>query len=373
MADLKSQYLKIKEEVDFAIEAVLESSLFVKGPQVTAFEKHLAQLLNVPYVISCANGTDALQISLMALDLKPGDEVITPDFSYAAAAEAVQLLGLTPVFADVEERTFNVNAESLRAAITPKTKAMIPVHLFGQCADMETLVEIASEKGIHIVEDNAQAIGAMFKFKDGRKLSAGTIGIIGTTSFFPSKNLGCFGDGGAMFTRNERLGERLRRIANHGQSAKYVHDEIGMNSRLDTLQAAILSVKLKYLEEYTSARQRVADFYDSKLAASDVVEIPFRNPQSVHVFHQYTIKVKNGMRDNLQAYLGENGIPTMVYYPRSLHTQKAFKSDRNKSDCFPVSERLCSQVLSLPISTEMEEDQLAYITDHILEFVNNHA
>ncbi len=373
MADIQNQYLRIKQEVDFAMGSVLESAQFIKGPQVATFEDELSEYLNVPHVISCANGTDALQIALMALDLKPGDEVITPDFSYVASAETVQLLGLTPVFVDVDERTFNMNPESVRAAITPKTKAMIPVHLFGQCSDMEALMEIAAKNGLHLIEDNAQAIGAKYEFQDGKRLWAGTIGTIGTTSFFPSKNLGCFGDGGAIFTRDHHLAERFRSIANHGQSSKYVYKEIGINSRLDTLQAAILSVKLKHLDDYTLARQKVADYYDKKLSMLKGIEIPYRSKKTDHVFHQYTLKVKNGKRDAMQTYLAENSIPSMVYYPKSLHSQNAFISRENKPVAFPVSDKLCKEVLSLPISTEMDAEQLKFITDHIVEFVKNHT
>jgi UDP-2-acetamido-2-deoxy-ribo-hexuluronate aminotransferase len=370
MVDLKGQYKKIKPEIDQAIINCLESADFINGNLVSEFSENLARYVGAKYVIPCANGTDALQIALMALDLKPGDEVIVPAFTYAATAEVIALLNLVPVLVDVESDDFSINLEQVKKSITSKTKAIVPVHLFGQCAGMEELLEIAKGANIYIVEDTAQAIGARYSFKDGSICQAGTMGDIGTTSFFPSKNLGCYGDGGAIFTNNDELAARLKMIANHGQSKKYHHDIIGVNSRLDTLQAAILNIKLKHLDEYCSSRNLVADKYDNELKNIEGLIIPKRVSNSTHVFHQYTLKIKNEKRNDLKSFLQEKGIPTMIYYPFPLHFQKAYKSDRFPIGSLPVSENLCEEVLSLPIHTEMTDEMQNYIINTIKEFYN---
>lgn len=371
MVDLQSQYLKIKSEVDTAILDVVSSTKFINGPSVGAFANQLASYLNVKSVVPCANGTDALQIAMMALNLRPGDEVILPAFTYVATAEVIALLKLKPVLVDVNPDTFLIDIEKTKAAITPKTKAIVPVHLFGQCADMEKIVTIAKEHNLYVIEDTAQAIGAHYTFTNGQAQSAGTIGDIGCTSFFPSKNLGCMGDGGAMYTNNEDLAKRLKMMANHGQSVQYQHDEIGVNSRLDTIQAAILGVKLKHLDEYAKARNVVADYYDQAFKNNPYLKTPARVPNSTHVFHQYTLKTNGIDRNVLKAYLAEKGIPSMVYYPIPLHHQKAYASDEFPHGSLPVTESLCKCVISLPISTEMDEEQLEYITKHVLEFLSN--
>lgn len=368
MVDLQSQYQRIKSEIDLEIAEVLESARFIKGPKVSAFESDLAAYLEVNEVISCANGTDALQIALMALDLHPGDEVIVPAFTYVATAEVIALLGLTPIMVDVDPQTFNLTGEIVENAISPKTKAIVPVHLFGQASSMEEIMDIAGKHNVFVVEDNAQAIGADFQFSDGTIHKAGTIGDIGTTSFFPSKNLGCYGDGGAIFTNDDELGKRIRMIANHGQSKKYHHAIIGVNSRLDAIQAAVLKVKLAYLDEYKSARQKVAAFYDQVLGDIKGVSIPFRDLPSTHVFHQYTLQIHNGKRDALKEFLKEKGIPSMIYYPLPLYKQVAFKSYYKGQTELPVTEMLCNSVLSLPIHTEMEEDTLNYIAETVQRF-----
>ena len=373
MVDLHSQYDKIKDEIDQAIQEVVSSTKFINGPAVKAFADDLAAYLKVNYVIPCANGTDALQIAMMALNLQPGDEVIIPAFTYVATAEVIALLKLTPVMVDVDPRTFLVDPAEIEKAITPKTKAIVPVHLFGQCADMERIMQIAKKYNLFVIEDTAQAIGAEVTFSDGKKMRAGTIGDIGTTSFFPSKNLGCFGDGGAMFTNNEQLAKRLKMIANHGQSIQYQHDDIGVNSRLDTIQAAVLKVKLIHLDSYAKARQEVADYYDESFKGHPNLLIPQRVPNSDHVFHQYTLQTTGIDRDELRKYLAEKDIPAMVYYPIPLHHQKAYADERYVEGALQVTEYLCKSVISLPVSTEMDKEQLAYITSNVLEFCKANA
>jgi UDP-2-acetamido-2-deoxy-ribo-hexuluronate aminotransferase len=368
MADLHTQYLRIKEEIDQAIQEVLNSTAFIQGPQVKQFADALGSFLNSEEVIPCANGTDALQIAMMALGCKAGDEVILPVHTYVATAEVIALLGLKPVFVDVDPNDFNIDVNQIEEKITDKTFAIVPVHLYGQCADMESILSIANKRNIHVIEDVAQALGAVYKFSDGRKIRAGTMGTIGCTSFFPSKNLGCFGDGGALFTQNKSLAEKIRMIANHGQKVKYHHESIGVNSRLDTLQAAVLSVKLNYLNDYESRRREVADFYDKELSVLDFVEPPFRNSISTHVFHQYTLKTRGIDRDQFKLYLEEHGIPTMIYYPVPLHLQKAYSSSEYPIGSFQVTEELSKTVISLPIHTEMTADQLSYICSIIKEF-----
>lgn len=367
MVDLKGQYQNIKSEIDNAIQSVIDKTQFIKGTDVKEFEQNLAEYLQVKHVISCANGTDALQIAMMALDLKPGDEVIVPVFTYIATAEVIGLLGLVPVMVDVDPNTFCIDVAQVVAKITSKTKAIVPVHLFGQCANMEELMKVAVSNNLYVIEDTAQAIGANYTFKNGDVKSAGCMGDIGTTSFFPSKNLGCYGDGGAMFTNDDKLAEKIRMICNHGQKVQYVHDVIGVNSRLDTIQAAILNVKLARLREYEKARNVAAESYNVILGECDWIDIPARNAQSTHVFHQYTVKINGGkeIRDNLRKSMAEKGIPTMIYYPIPLHLQKAFATEDLDVGSFPVSEILCDSVLSLPIHTEMTEEMVLYITDNL--------
>ncbi|TKC13060.1 DegT/DnrJ/EryC1/StrS family aminotransferase [Pedobacter polaris] len=368
MVDLKGQYLKIKDEVDAAIQHCIDTTAFINGPQVGEFKMSLAQYLNVKHLIPCANGTDALQIALMALELTPGDEVIVPSFTYVATTEVIALLGLVPVMVDVDPNTFNITADLIKTAITAKTKVVVPVHLFGQSANMEEIMALADEHNLCVIEDNAQAIGAEYTFADGRKVKAGTIGHIGTTSFFPSKNLGCYGDGGAICTNDDELGAKIQMMANHGQVKKYVHKYIGVNSRLDTLQAGILSVKLKYLDQYSTARGSAASYYDKGLADLDGIQTPVRNPQSTHVFHQYTLLVKDGKRDELKKFLESKGIPAMIYYPVPLNEQEAFKGISRVIGDLIVSTALCQSVLSLPIHTEMKESVQDYIINAIKEF-----
>jgi UDP-2-acetamido-2-deoxy-ribo-hexuluronate aminotransferase len=370
MVDLNTQYLKIKTEIDNAIHNVIDSSSFVKSPVVKEFENELAGYLKAAHVIACGNCTDALQISLMALDLKPGDEVITPVFTFISTAEVISLLGLKPVPADVDPNTFNINPAALESAITDKTKAVIPVHLFGQCADMQNIIDITSKYNIHIIEDAAQAMGCEYYFKNNEKLKAGTIGEVGCTSFFPSKNLACFGDGGAVITNNDVLAERIRTIANHGMKVRYYYDVVGVNSRLDAIQAAILSVKLKYLEKYNLSRQKAADFYDSAFKDVHNIVIPLRTDYSNHIFHQYTLRIKEVNRNELKEYLNSKGIPSMIYYPVPIHMQKAFAFLGYKKGDFPVAEELSRTVLSLPMHTELDEEQLNYITQSVIDFVN---
>jgi dTDP-4-amino-4,6-dideoxygalactose transaminase len=368
MVDLKGQYKQIKAEIDTAIIACVESAEFINGKMVQQFADNLGKYTGAKYVIPCANGTDALQIAMMALGLKVGDEVIVPTFTYVATAEVIALLGLTPVWVDVNPDTFNIDCGKIEAAITSKTKAIVPVHLYGQCADMEQIMTIADKHNIYVIEDTAQAIGAEYTFLDGHKKMAGTIGTIGCTSFFPSKNLGCYGDGGAMFTNDDRLGKYIKMIANHGQEKKYHHDTIGVNSRLDTLQAAILDVKLNYLTRYSEARSAAASVYDELLKEVNQLQIPVRNKQSTHVFHQYTLKVSDGKRDELKKYLEAKGIPTMIYYPIPMHLQKAYYSDVYPKGSFPIAESLTECVLSLPMHTELNRETQEYIINEIKSF-----
>jgi UDP-2-acetamido-2-deoxy-ribo-hexuluronate aminotransferase len=370
MVDLKGQYENIKPEIDQAIQAVIDTTAFINGPDVKAFATQLEQHLGIPHVIPCANGTDALQIAMMALNLKPGDEVITANFTYVATAEVIALLGLKPVLVDVDPNTFCIDPAAIEKAITQNTKAIVPVHLFGQCADMEPIMAIANKHNLFVIEDTAQAIGATYTFADGTKKPAGGIGHVGTTSFFPSKNLGCYGDGGAIFTTDETLAKRLRMICNHGQSVQYVHDDIGVNSRLDTIQAAILRVKLKHLNEYSAARVTVADAYDKAFATHPNLVTPVRAANSTHVFHQYTLQLKNADRTALREFLATKEIPSMVYYPIPLHMQKAYTNPRYKEGDFPITENLCKTVFSLPIHTEMEPEMQQYIINSVLEFLN---
>ncbi len=369
MVDLKGQYQKIKPEVDKAIENVINTTAFINGPDVKEFQSDLEKYLKVKNVIPCANGTDALQIAMMALDLKPGDEVITASFTYVATAEVIGLLGLKPVLVDVYPDTFDIDVEAIEKNITNKTKAIVPVHLFGQCADMEKIMAVAKKYNLFVIEDVAQAIGADYIFSNGTKVKAGTIGTIGCTSFFPSKNLGCYGDGGALYTNDDALAKKIRMIAHHGQSVQYVHDVLGVNSRLDTLQAAILKIKLKHLDEYAAARNKVADYYDMAFANHPKLKIPKRVKNSNHVFHQYTLQLNDVDRTKLREQLAERGIPAMIYYPIPLHMQKAYKDDKYKAGDFPITEKLCANVLSLPMHTEMDEETLKYIVDNLLELV----
>ena len=364
MVDLQSQYLRIKKEVDDAIQKVLTSTAFIQGKEVGEFAAALGKYVDVPFVIPCANGTDALQIAMMSLDFKRGDEVILPVHTYVATAEVMGLLGLTPVFVDVDHKTFNIDITRIEKKITKKTVAIVPVHLYGQCADMEQILGLATEYGLYVIEDAAQALGAQYTFSNGTTRRAGTMGIIGTTSFFPSKNLGCYGDGGALFTRDEKLAEKIRMIANHGQRVKYHHDIIGVNSRLDTLQAAILSVKLNYLDEYERKRNEVAAYYDQNLAGIKGIDIPFRAPNTTHVFHQYTVKVE-GKRNELRDHLASAGVPTMIYYPVPLHLQNAYRQKDFGEGSFPVTEKLSKSVLSLPIHTEMPVEHQDFICSTI--------
>ena len=370
MVDLQTQYQHIKADIDRGIQAVIDSAAFVKGPQVTDFQHHLEAYTGAKHVIPVGNGTDALQIALMGLGLQRGDEVITPTFTFIATAEVVALLGLTPVVVDVDWETMNMSIESLEKAITPKTKAIVPVHLFGQCANMEAIMRIAREKHLYVVEDACQAIGAKYTFADGCTLQAGTIGHIGCTSFFPSKNLGCYGDGGAIFTNDDELAACMRAIANHGMVVRYHHDMVGVNSRLDGIQAAILDAKLPHLDAYIAERQRAAAYYDEAFAGNPHLLLPGREPHSTHVFHQYTLRVQGIDRDMLKANLQEAGIPAMVYYPVPLHLQKAYQDPRYQPGDFPVAERLASCVLSLPMHTELDEEQLEYITKHVNKLTN---
>jgi UDP-2-acetamido-2-deoxy-ribo-hexuluronate aminotransferase len=373
MVDLHTQYMNIKAEIDHSIQRVLDSAVFVKGSEVRDFEHELAQYLGIKHVIACGNGTDALQICLMALGLKPGDEVITPDFTFISTVEVSALLGLKPVLADVEPGTFNIDIASLNRVITSRTKAIIPVHLFGQCANMDEILSIAEKKGIPVIEDVAQALSADYLFKSGKRTKAGTMGLMACTSFFPSKNLGCFGDGGAMMTNDDELAGILSAITHHGMRRRYHYDLTGVNSRLDNLQAAILRVKLKYLDGYSAARNKAAAWYDIKLSGVKGITIPERSSFSTHVFHQYTLKLDGINREELMKYLESRGIPSMIYYPVPSHLQQAFGYLGHRPGDFPVSEKLCGSVMSLPMHTELDEDQLAYITDNIVEFVKHQA
>lgn len=369
MVDLQSQYAKIKQDINAGIQQVLDSAAFIKGPKVAEFQEHLEAYTGAKHVIPVGNGTDALQIALMALGLKAGDEVITPTFTFIATAEVVALLGLTPVVVDVDWETMNMDIEAVRRAITPRTKAIVPVHLFGQCADMEPLMALAKEHHLFVVEDACQAIGAKYSFSNGETKQAGTIGDIGCTSFFPSKNLGCYGDGGAIFTNNDELAATMRAVANHGMVVRYHHDRIGVNSRLDSIQAAVLDAKLPHLDAYIAARQQAAAYYDKAFAGNNKLLIPGRQAHSTHVFHQYTLRVVGSDRDRLREGLAEKGIPAMIYYPIPLHQQKAYLDPRYKDGDFPVAERLAKCVLSLPMHTELDEEQLEYIVNNVLDLV----
>ena len=369
MVDLRSQYLKIKDEIDTGIQEVVDSCAFINGPAVKGFQADMEEYLGAKHVIPCANGTDALQVSMMALGLKPGDEVITTSFTFIATAEVIALLGLTPVLVDVEADTFNIDPAAVEKAITSKTKAIVPVHLFGQCADMEALQAIADKNGLFIIEDACQAIGADYIFKDGSKKKAGTIGEIGCTSFFPSKNLGCYGDGGAIFTNDDNLAEEMRSVVNHGMKVRYYHDIIGVNSRLDSIQAAILKVKLKHLDEYARERNRAADYYDNAFKDYPQLKTPARWDQTTHVFHQYTLVTEGIDRDALQQHLMSKDVPAMIYYPVPLHMQKAYLDPRYNEGDFPVTEMLSKRVISLPMSSELDEEQLEYITSSVIEFL----
>lgn len=371
MVDTVSQYQKIQSEVDQAVLEVIRSGRFINGPVVQGFRDHLATYLGVEHALSCANGTDALQIALMALDLQPGDEVITASFTYVATVEVIALLRLKPVFVEVEPDSFNLDVAAVEAAITDKTKAIMPVHLFGQAANMGPIMELARKHNLYVVEDTAQAIGSDYTFPDGSKMKTGTIGHIGTTSFYPSKNLGAYGDGGAIFTRDNELATKLWSICNHGSERRYYHDRVGVNSRLDAVQAAILDIKLRYLDEYTAARRQAAALYDEMLADVDALEIPFRAGYAEHVFHQYTLKVKDGRerRDALKAKLDEAGIPSMIYYPVPLHLQEAYRYYGYNEGDLPISERLCGEVISLPMHSELDEEQQSYIVEHLKKYI----
>lgn len=365
MVDLQTQYQRLKQEIDNNIQEVIDSAAFVKGPKVNDFQVHLEAYTGSKHIIPVGNGTDALQIALMALGLKAGDEVITPTFTFIATAEVVALLGLTPVVVDVEWETMNIDVDAIHRAITPKTKAIVPVHLFGQCANMEAILQLAEEHHLYVVEDACQAIGAEYTFADGTKKQAGTMGHIGCTSFFPSKNLGCYGDGGAIYTQDDELAAKMRAIANHGMVVRYHHDMIGVNSRLDAIQAAVLDAKLPHLDAFIHARQRAAARYDEAFSRHPNLLIPGRNPQSTHVYHQYTLRVQGIDRDALKARLAEAGIPAMIYYPVPLHLQKAYQDPRYHEGDFPVAEHLSQCVLSLPMHTELDDEQLTYIIEHV--------
>jgi UDP-2-acetamido-2-deoxy-ribo-hexuluronate aminotransferase len=372
MVDTITQYQHIQAEIDEAVLDVVRSGQYINGPAVKHFTQHLSEFMAVPYVIPCANGTDALQVALMALGLQPGDEVITPSFTYISTVEVIALLRLNPVFVEVDPSSFNILPEVIEAAITPQTKAIMPVHLFGQASDMEPILEVAKRHGLYVVEDTAQAIGATYRFADGSTRRVGTIGDIGTTSFYPSKNLGAYGDGGAIFTRSETLAHRLKMICNHGSDIKYYHDSIGVNSRLDSVQAAILDIKLRHLEHYNACRRQAARRYDALLGQCLGLELPAWQDDETHVFHQYTLKVMGGRerRDQIQAYLKEQGIPSMVYYPVPSHLQGAYQAYGYREGDLPVSERLCEQVISLPMHSELTEEQQRYIADHFIKAVN---
>ncbi len=368
MVDLVSQYEKIKPAIDSAILDVIQNAQFINGPEVLAFQDELQEYLGVKHVIPCANGTDALQIAMMALGLNPGDEVITPSFTYIATTEVIALLGLKPVFVEVNKDTFCVDAESIEKAITPKTKAIVPVHLYGQAADMNAIMAIAKKHNLFVIEDNAQAIGSDYHLTNGSVVKTGTIGDIGCTSFFPSKNLGCYGDGGAIFTNNDELAVKLKMIANHGQSKKYYHDVVGCNSRLDNIQAAVLRIKLRQLDNYIDARRNVADYYDGFFGPMEGVQIPIRSRDSKHVFHQYTLIVEGPSRDGLNEFLTSKDIPSMIYYPVPAHRQKMFASFGSADTVLPTTDWLTERVISLPIHTEMQEEQLEQITKTVADF-----
>lgn len=378
MVDLKGQYEGIKTEVNEAIAEILDSSAFINGPHVQAFQNELQDYLGVKHVIPCANGTDALQICMMGLGLKPGDEVITADFTFAATVEVIGLLQLTPVLVDVRQDTFNIDVNAIEKAITPKTKAIVPVHLFGQCADMDAIMELAKKHDLYVIEDNAQAIGGSYFSKDGSKQKAGTIGHIGATSFFPSKNLGCYGDGGAIFTNDDDLAHIIRGIVNHGMYKRYYHDVVGVNSRLDSIQAAVLRAKLPKLDYYNQKRWEAASKYTKAFRGQEHI-VPPRIPCDCeigkslcdcHVFHQYTLRILNGKRDGLVQHLNDNDVPCGVYYPVPLHKQKAYADERYSEDDFPVTNQLVNEVISLPMHTELDDEQIDYITNLVIDFVN---
>lgn len=380
MVDLKGQYEGIKEQVNSSVLNVIESTAYINGPEVKSFQAELETYLGVKHVIPCANGTDALQIAMMGLGLKPGDEVITADFTFAATVEVIALLGLTPVLVDVDPEDFNIDIAAIEKAITPKTKAIVPVHLFGQCANMEAIMEIADKHNLFVIEDNAQAIGATYTYSNGNKKKAGTIGHVASTSFFPSKNLGCYGDGGAIFTNDDDLAHTIRGIVNHGMYKRYHHDVVGVNSRLDSIQAAILRAKLPNLDKYNAARKLAASKYDEAFKNQENIITPKRGSLcptagscdncDCHVFHQYTLKIKNSDRDALAAHLNENGIPCGVYYPIPLHNQKAYQDSRYKEEDFVVTNKLCEEVISLPMHTELDDEQIEFITSTVINFVN---
>jgi len=371
MVDTKTQYQKIKEEVDSAVIEVMESSAFINGKAVKDFTANLTKYIGSNHTIPCANGTDAIQIALMALGLKPGDEVITPSFTYIATTEVIALLNLTPVFVEVNPDTFCIDPAAIENAVTPKTKAIVPVHLYGHAADMEAIMAIAEKHNLYVIEDNAQAIGCEYTFSDGTKKKTGTIGHIGTTSFYPSKNLGGFGDGGAIFTNDDELASKLLMIANHGQSKQYFHDVVGCNSRLDSIQAAVLDIKLKHLDEYNAARRTAADYYDNAFANNQKIKTPFRASNSHHVFHQYTLQLEGVDRNGLKDFLASHKIPAMIYYPVPGHKQKMFAHFNASSQDMPVTDMLTERVISLPIHSELDDEQLQFITSKVLEFVNN--
>jgi len=370
MVDLQGQYQKIKAEVDAAIHEVIDNAAFINGPEVKAFQAELENYLGVKNVIPCANGTDALQIAMMALDLKPGDEVITANFTYVATAEVIKLLGLTAVLVEVNPDTFTIDPAAIEKAITSKTKAIVPVHLYGQCAEMEPIMEIAKKHNLYVIEDTAQAIGANYKFKDGSTKKAGCIGTIGSTSFFPSKNLGCYGDGGALYTNDDKLAARVRMIANHGQSVQYIHDDIGVNSRLDSIQAAILRIKLRSLDTYAKARQNAAEVYNKGFANNSKIKTPVVASFSNHVYHQYTLTLNGVDRDGLKSFLATKDIPAMIYYPKPLHHQKAYADVRFKDEDFVTTIELCKNVISLPMHTELDSETQNFIIENVLEYIN---
>lgn len=370
MVDLVGQYEAIKQEVDQAVLNVIASAAFINGPEVKSFQQELESYLGVKHVIPCGNGTDALQVALMALNLEPGDEVITSNFTFAATVEVVALLGLKPVLVDVEANTFNLDPEAVKKAITPKTKAIVPVHLFGQCANMEALMALAKEHNLKVVEDNAQAIGAMYQFADGTTQRAGTIGDIGTTSFFPSKNLGAYGDGGALFTNDDALAEKLRSLVNHGMGERYYYNDVGVNSRLDSIQASVLRIKLRKLDEYNDARNRAAQHYNAAFGKCALLTKPFCAPYTNHVYHQYTLRLGKGVdRDGLLKHLQSKEIPAMIYYPVPLHQQKAYANKEFTDELYPNTNMLCNEVFSLPMHTELTLEQLNYITESVIEYI----
>ena len=369
MVDLVGQYNKIKSEVDASIQDILSKASFIGGPYVTKFQENLQSYLNVKHVVPCANGTDALQVAMMALDLQPGDEVITTTFTFIATAEVIALLRLTPVLVDIEKDTYNIDPEAIERAITPKTKAIVPVHIFGQCANMEAILDIAQRHNLYVIEDNAQAIGADYFFKDGSVRKSGTIGTIGCTSFFPSKNLGCYGDGGALFTNDDKLAEQIRIVVNHGMKTRYYHDYVGVNSRLDAIQAAVLDIKLKHLDEYIQARQYAAAYYDKAFSVTDKIITPKKSDFTTHVYHQYVMVLNGVDRVKLMEHLQSKGISCAIYYPVPIHEQKAYQDPRYKKGDFPISEYLCENVIALPMHTEFTDEQLEYVTSTVLEFV----